>query len=413
MAERNPVATADQEWVEREALKLTQHPEIRKTFAEVREHWLKLAEPSPDQRRLFDTYFPEVMFCAAVWSLNQDPQRPRVTCITRLPHKLGDLDIPGSRYGLDNPDTVYRIIPISGDERYVIKGKVGRNRLTENYFTLWDPVMNTVDVLNGKKLQTDADGNFEVTVNSEPHNGRTNHVQSSPKAHEFYIRDVLLDWSKDDLNELSIVKEGPPRTPPRSLEEQVELTRKFMWNYANNTHRWNQQALKKEPNQFQFTIDRDTDGALRNQIYILGQYKLAQDEALIINLRTGGAEYFTVPVTNVWGCTNEIINGTGCLNKWSSVANPDGSYSFVVSRTDPGVYNWVDTSGTDDGIITLRWAEFPGGRAGPEVGADSKLVKLSELKTALPAGTKWVTAAERKAQIETRAKAYLRRLGEN
>ena len=43
-------------------------------------------------------------------------------------------------------------IPISGAERYVIRGKVHYPRLTENYFTLWNAHMGTVDVLDGKSL---------------------------------------------------------------------------------------------------------------------------------------------------------------------------------------------------------------------------------------------------------------------
>ena len=37
-----------------------------------------------------------------------------------------------------------------------------------------------------------SDGSFTITVDSEPAGGRPNHVQSTPEAHEFYIRDVLL-----------------------------------------------------------------------------------------------------------------------------------------------------------------------------------------------------------------------------
>ncbi|MEE8165621.1 MAG: hypothetical protein V3T64_08630 [Myxococcota bacterium] len=76
------------------------------------------------------------MFAALGWSLNQDPLYPRVTTITRLGHKLGDLDVPGTRWGIDNPDSVYRVIPISGDEKYIIRGSVPKNRVSENYFPL-------------------------------------------------------------------------------------------------------------------------------------------------------------------------------------------------------------------------------------------------------------------------------------
>ena len=103
-------------------------------------------------RERFDDAFAEVMFSAAVWSSNQDKLRPKVSCITRLAHPVDGRRIPGSRWGIDNPDSVYRVIPISGDERYEIHGRVGENRMTENYFTLWDANMGTVDVLNGRTM---------------------------------------------------------------------------------------------------------------------------------------------------------------------------------------------------------------------------------------------------------------------
>ena len=76
--------------------------------------------------------------------------------------------------------------------------------MTENYFTLWQENMNTVDVLNGKDLVLDSDRRFEISVDSEPANGRPNHVRSAPEAHEFYIRDVMLDWAEDEPNELHV-----------------------------------------------------------------------------------------------------------------------------------------------------------------------------------------------------------------
>ena len=66
--------------------------------------------------------------------------------------------------------------------------------MTENYFTLWDANMGTVAVLNGRTMDVESDGTFTITVDSDPAGGRPNHVQSTPEAHEFYIRDVLLDW---------------------------------------------------------------------------------------------------------------------------------------------------------------------------------------------------------------------------
>ncbi len=410
----NPIATPDQAAIERKAFEILAHPLMKATIDEVRKSWPEQVKPSPDMLACFDRAFEEVVYAAAIWSQNTDKERPKVITITRLPHRLGELDIPGSRWGLDNPDTVYRVIPISGDERYVIRGKVGETRLVENYFSLWDPKMNSVAVLNGKDLVLEPDGGFAITVDSEPANGRINHIQSAPAAHEFYIRDVVQDWAREMINTLSVERLGPPPTkPPLTDDEQAELTASFLRRYATSTARWNDQTLKKPVNGFDFTIDRDTDGAQRSQIYIMGHFKLADDEALVVNLRTGGAGYFIVPITNWWGTTNFVNTRTGSLNKAQSVPDADGTYTFVISTRDPGVHNWVDPCDMHEGILTLRWAEFPGGVPGQDLGAESKVVKLSELPSVLPAETKFVTADERRAQLAAREASYAWRLAES
>ncbi len=407
----NPISTEDQAWVERAALRLVGHPTVSRTRDEVRAHWLERAAPSTEMRACFDACFEEVMFCAAVWSLNQDPLRPRVVTITRLAHELDGVRVPGSRYGLDNPDSIYRVIPIDGRERYRIHGRVAERRLTENYFTLWDAEMNTVDVLDGRDLVLAPDRSFAIDVDSDPAGGRKNHIRSSPTAHEFYIRDVILDWAKDAANELRIERLGPPPAmPPRSDDETARLAARFMRQYADNTLRWNHQALQHPANTFAFTIDRDSDGALRNQVYILGHFRLRDDEALVVDVHLGGAAYFVAPITNLWGTSNDIVHRTASLNKAQSVANPDGTFTYVVSVADPGVHNWVDPCDLHEGILTLRWAEFSNRRPSPELGVRSRVVPLAGLRDALPAGTRFVSPAERREQRAERAGSYAWRL---
>ncbi len=411
----HPVATEQQHEHERRAVELIQHPTVRAAYDRVKKYWLETASPKPsdDQRGSLDWAFEEVMFSAAIWSSNQDPLRPEVIAITRLEHMLGDTRIPGSRWGLDNPDSVYRVIPISGDERYRITGRVADSRLPENYFTLWDPKMNSVDVLNGSLLELDGDGRFEIFVDSDPKGDRANHVRSAPEAHEFYIRDVLQDWAIDTPNELAIERLGAaPTRPARTLDEQAELTAQFMLDYADSTIRFNQQAYDKPVNQLEFKIDRDTDGALRNQVYILGHFDLEEDQALIIDVNLAGAGYFIAPITNFWGTTNDIAHRTGCLNQAQSVVNADGTYSFVVSLQDPGVHNWIDPCGMRDGILTLRWAEFPEGRPSDELGATSRVVSLAKLGDSLREDTALINEADRAKQLAERAVAYNRRLPE-
>lgn len=408
----DPVATASQHEQELAALELIEHPTVKAAYRTVAETWLSRAKASDAMRERFDDAFAEVMFSAAVWSSNQDKLRPKVSCITRLAHPVDGRRIPGSRWGIDNPDSVYRVIPISGDERYEIHGRVGQHRMTENYFTLWDANMGTVDVLNGRTMRVDSDGSFTITVDSEPANGRPNHVRTSPAAHEFYIRDVLLDWGRDDPNHLEVQRLGGAcGAPPRTLDEQAEATAAMMDYFANFTGKLSHGVYKMPANHFNLAWSADKVGAMRNQVYVMGRFDLAPDEAFVVDLNDGGAEYFTVPLSNVWGTTLELVDRTGSLNKAQSVAGDDGTYTYVISPVDPGVANWIDSDGLREAILTLRMAEF--GENGPraDLGARGRVVKLDQLDAEVPHLAR-VSEQQRAAQLAERRKAYLRRLPE-
>ena len=408
----DPIATAVQHEHELAALELTEHPTVKAAYRTVAENWLGRAKPSDAMRERFDSAFAEVMFSAAVWSSNQDKLRPKVTCITRLAHPVSGRQIPGSRWGIDNPDSVYRVIPISGDERYEIRGRVGENRMTENYFTLWDANMGTVDVLNGRTMNVDSDGSFTITVDSEPAGGRPNHVQSTPAAHEFYIRDVLLNWDRDDPNHLEVERiGGAPAVPARTLDEQAEATAEMMAYFANFTGKLSHGIYKMPSNHFNLAWSADKVGAMRNQVYVMGRFELLPDEAFVVDVSDGGAEYFTVPLSNIWGTTLELVDRTGSLNKAQSVANEDGTYTYVIAATDPGCQNWIDTDGLNEGILTLRMAEFGGDGPKEDLGARGRVVKLDALDREAPT-LKPVSPADRAAELADRRSAYLRRLPE-
>ncbi|MDG5484982.1 hypothetical protein [Mycolicibacterium gadium] len=408
----DPVATASQHEQELAALELMEHPTVKAAYRSVAETWLGRARASEAMRQRFDDAFAEVMFSAAVWSSNQDKLRPKVSCITRIGHPVAGRAIPGSRWGIDNPDSVYRVIPISGDERYEIRGRVGANRMTENYFTLWDANMGTVAVLNGRTMEVDADGSFVITVDSDPADGRPNHVQTTPEAHEFYIRDVLLNWDRDDPNHLSVQRLGPePATPPRTLNEQADATAKMMAYFANFTGKLSHGVYKMAPNNFNLAWSADRVGAMRNQVYVMGRFELNPGEAFVVDVSDGGAEYFTVPLSNIWGTTLEIVNRTGSLNKAQSVPNEDGTYTYVIAPTDPGVANWIDSDGLHEAILTLRMAEFGGDGPTEDLGARGRVVKLDHLDKEVPS-LRRVSTAERAAELAERRAAYLRRLPE-
>lgn len=408
----HPVATASQHAQELAALELVQHPVVKAAYTEVAETWLSRAKASPAMRERFEAAFEEVMFSAAMWSSNQDPLHPQVTCITRLAHPVEGRGVPGSRWGIDNPDTVYRVVPISGSERYELRGHVGEARMTENYFTLWNQHMGTVDVLDGRRMHVEPDGSFVVTIDSDPAGDRPNHIRSDDTAHELYVRDVLLDWGRDDPNTFEVHRLGPPPgRGPWSTDEQAERTAAMMAHFADFTGKLSYGTYKLPPNHFSLAWSADHTGAMRSQVYVAGRFLLEPGQAFVIDVSDGGAEYFTVPLSNIWGTTLEIVDRTGSLNKAQSEPNADGTWTYVLCPEDPGVHNWLDTDGLREGILTLRMAEFPDGGPRPDLAAAGRVVDLADLDREVP-HLRRVSTEERADQLATRRASYLRRLPE-
>src|SRR3954451_20791382 len=285
----HPVATPEQHEHELAALELMEHPTVLAARASVAATWLSRAKASDAMRELFEAAFDEVMFSAAVWSSNQDPLRPKSISITRLAHPVDGRPVPGSRWGIDNPDSVYRVIPISGEERYELRGRVGPGRLTENYFTLWDQQMGTIDVLDGRRMQLEADGSFVITVDADEAGDRPNHIRSGPSAHELYIRDVLLDWAHDDCNHLEVHRlGGAPATAPLTVDEQAEATAAMMAHFADFTGKLSHGMYKSPVNHFALAWSADHTGGLRHQVYVAGRFLLEPDEAFVVDLSDGG-----------------------------------------------------------------------------------------------------------------------------
>jgi hypothetical protein len=181
--------------------------------------------------------------------------------------------------------------------------------------------------------------------------------------------------------------------------------------FADFTGKLSHGVYKMPPNHFNLAWSADKVGAMRNQVYVMGRFDLADDEAFVVDVGDGGAEYFTVPLSNIWGTTLELVDRSGSLNKAQSATNDDGSYTYVIAPTDPGVANWIDSDGLSEGILTLRMAEF--GKDGPRegLGAAGRVIKLDRLNEEVPHLPR-VSAEQRATQLADRRTAYLRRLPE-
>ncbi len=169
--------------------------------------------------------------------------------------------------------------------------------------------------------------------------------------------------------------------------------------------------MRQDTNTLSPPKQSDTLGTLVTQASSFGHFALADDQAMIVTLTPGGASYFVFPATQPWMITVDPGTYQCSLNGTQAVANSDGSYTFVLSLKDPGVYNWISTSDLNEGTIMARWQNLPPTGSDPAI--TTQVTMLSELASLLPPGTQFVTPEQRQEQLAIRAKGYTRRFSEN
>ena len=149
-------------------------------------------------------------------------------------------------------------------------------------------------------------------------------------------------------------------------------------------------------------------GGQSTNVYSGGVYELGPDEALVIEVRTPVAPaYSGFHLSNLWGESHDFANRLTSLNGFQAEVDDDGAARFVVSHEDPGVPNWLDTTGLDEGFMSLRWTYSVTPDELPTT--DVLSVPFAAVRDHLPAGTRTVTPEERREQIRVRQEHVQRR----
>lgn len=405
----NPLATKDQTDAEILALALVQDPDVVQAKSQLFATWLSIAQDvapvSDESLGYLLGAIDEAALSAAIALTNIDPNHPKVVNALAPPHQWFGINVPGHRLVLDNPDTTYRTIPIDPTASYLITGKVNKENPVDFSMSLWDRSNATLAIFTLGNLVTDAEGNFTVTVDSSAGSGTGNHFQLGSTAASIFVRDTVSHWGVQQFTTLRVDRVGgatPP--PPRTADELAQALPVAITGLGRTGFlRFTQLSYAQPINTFPQLSLGGSGGRLATQAATYSAFALGDDEALVVTVSLGGAKYFIMPAYTRWMTTTDYVNHTQTLNNAQADPNPDGTFTFVVSPTDPGVYNWIDTVGLNEGLLNPRWQALPEGAA-PSI--QGQLVKLADLAGVLPSTMKMVTPEERQAQLKTRAESF-------
>src|SRR3546814_10175920 len=103
-------------------------------------------------------------------------------------------------------------------------------------------------------------------------------------------------------------------------------------------------------------------------------------------------------------CSSDLwYNNQASLNNAQWRVDGDGILRVVVSAKDPGVPNWLDTSGYPSGAIQGRWTDC-NAQPVPSV----RKVAVAEVRASLPAETHSISPEERSEEHTSELQSIMR-----
>ena len=405
----------DQLAIERDAVRLFHHPAVQAAMEAKRATFEAhdLAKV-PAGRVTIPLNLEEMAFSAVVSVVAMDVSRTMPFWTLNTPHDRDGFRVPGTRHGVDNPDNVYRVIAVDDVNCFRIDGQVNERPGADVSFTLFnhypgsgaDSQSQGVMVL--ANLDKDADGHFSFTVGPEAAGERTNHIQTTPgQARLIFVRDSLQDWAVETPVSLSVTQTAGPGADSPSEALQVAAAVEAI---GVSIDYW----LRLMPQWFGTPFNDIAKGRAKNFSYTQqatseARFRLGPDEALVVSVDPSAARYLGIQLADVWGASMDYAAHTSSLNQYQAHRSADGTITYVVSLKDPGVWNWLDPAGLEQGTMLHRWQGMPDGFDSEKSVRGSQVVKLADLDSVLPADMRRVTRDQRREQLAQRAAGLARR----
>lgn len=318
-----------------------------------------------------------------------------------------------ARQGLDNPDAIYFNAYLTAGASYVVTGV--RGSTTDLSFQVMDGTYSadgapsTVAAFDDRELDVAADGSFEWRFGPE---------LGLAKGATLIIREVYDDWNVEDRGTIRIQRldtagqPGAALTPER-VAKRYGVAAKMLTGRIRTWFAFPEWFTYKEPVNT-LTVPKSTPGGLASQFSSIGHYDLAgssgEDLVMIVTVPVSECAYQAIQIGSRWYISTDYEHHQTSLTKAQSQADPDGKFRYVISERNPGIANWLETSGHPQGVMMLRWQ-----RVSRDLSADDgpmvEVVGFEELADRLPHhGENQISAEEYAARIAARQDGVARRM---
>ena len=322
-------------------------------------------------------------------------------------------------YPQPNADTVYRVARISAGGTYRIRGSKGSLRLAsigQAAPMAGEPGSKPPGAaprpapFDLNALHVDAHGNFDVILSpTRPAGHSGDWWELAPTTTRLLLRAVMADGAHELDPAIAIERIDVPvrrmRTPASVLEERLrDLPRAVALLPSMFVNAGERLRAEGYINKFKL-IDASRNGGLAGQSYLSSVFELKGDEALLISVRPPEkCAYWSFQLASEAQETLDWSSNQTSLNDVQARLDGDGMLRIVVSATDPGVPNWLDTAGHANGTIEGRWLDCTTSPV-PTV----QVLPLAKVRPNLPPDTPRITAEARERIVRDRRAALQQR----
>jgi hypothetical protein len=324
---------------------------------------------------------------------------------------------PYTKVGLDNPDTLYFSARIRGDAEYVVTGRRGTTadvsfQILNGDYTPAD-VPDSLAAFDDRDIEIAPDGTFELRFGPAREDAGPNYFVLGPRAAMLLVREVFSTWTAQpgsiQIQRVDRIGAAPPALTKELVEKRYAAAGKGLVSQLKTFLQFPEWFYLKLPVNT-MTEPRLTPGGLATQYSSAGHYELADDQALIVTVPASDAPYQGFQLGTMWYVSMDFVNHQTSLTAGQARHDPDGKIRFVVAERDPGVANWLETTGHRRGYLQIRWQrtsrEFTAAD-GPEV----EVVTFDELPKRLDFyDDACVTPDEWRARIAARQAAVAARM---
>ena len=306
--------------------------------------------------------------------------------------EYGDVEFPELRrmvhetvkLGSDNPDNYYLNAQISGAFEYRIIGR--RNTIdylgffTQNGTYGTPGGMAPCGVLEGKDLQLDQNGHFEIIMSKEKKGPNWLKIEDTTSL--LMVRQTFLDREKETPADLKIEnlngRTSPDPVTPEKIDKGLATASLFIAGAPVLFAKW-AAGFQKHANQlpiFDPAISNAAGGDA-SIIYHHSYWKLQPHEVLVISFIPPDCDTWNFQLNNYWMESLDYRYFPISINKHSAKVDADGRVTMLISQVNPGLHNWLDVCHHTEGTMCLRWYRLRNG-AKPVV-PDCKVVDIKEL----------------------------------